>query len=129
MTTIKNVVSAASRAAGTLLVLMLSVLTASCQDAAGPDISEPEIWRLELEQVDDGSDNAFHQRGTINLRLRLNHSTTADPACVEASNPNATTFVASVEAIVSRLQPEMRGSAVGTWNCRGFSAEVRLDNG
>ena len=59
----------------------------------------------------------------------LNHTTQADPACAEAAQSTITTFLASVEAPASRLQPATSGSANGSWNCFGFNGEVRLDDG
>ena len=116
--------------ARTALAVFLCGASLSClQDPEAPEVSDTEIWRLELEQTDDGSTDIFKRRGTINLRLRLNHTTTPDPLCANRADPNATTFLASVEAIPSRLQAAATGNAVGTWNCFGFSAEVRLDDG
>ena len=83
--------------------LVLFLIVSACQDPNDPDVTETEIWRLELEQTDDGGSAAFRRRGTINLRLRLNRHTTRDPACVSPSN--TTTFLADVETIASRLQP------------------------
>ncbi len=114
------------------LSLALIALAAACEPGpTDPEVSETEIWRLELEQVDDGSEGSFglRRRGTINLRLRLNHTTTPDPSCAGRAEPDATTFLASVEALPSRLQPPTTGTASGTWNCFGFSAEVRLNDG
>jgi len=110
----------------------VALTTLACQEpGTGPDVSDTEIWRLELEQTDDGTEGGDigRRRGTINLVLRLNHTTQADPSCAAASQPNATTFVATVEAPASRLQGPTDGSANGSWNCHGFSAEVRLDDG
>jgi hypothetical protein len=124
--------SRVNRARGrAVAALCLSVALVSCEDASGPEVSDTVVWRLELEQVDDGSsgDWAGRRRGTMHMLLRLNRTTTPDPACAASANPNATTFLASVEALPSRLQGPTTGNAVGTWNCFGFGAEVRLDDG
>jgi hypothetical protein len=103
---------------------------AGCErDPSQPEVSPTELWRLELEQVDDGTTDVYGRLGTINLLLELNWTTTPDPLCEGESIPDATTFVATVEAVPSRLQPASDGSANGTWNCFGFAGEVRLDDG
>ncbi|HEX7050200.1 MAG TPA: carboxypeptidase regulatory-like domain-containing protein [Longimicrobiales bacterium] len=110
---------------------LLAVAVAACGE--GPtdaEVSETELWRLELEQTDDvGSTSAYPPRGTINLMLELNHTTTPDPACSDAADPNATTFLADARALPSRLQSSATGTAEGTWNCHGFSATVSLNDG
>ena len=106
-------------------------LIACDESGTGPDVSDTEIWRLELEQTDDGSTQAdiARRRGTISVMLRLNHTTQPDPACADAALRNVTTFLATVEVPASRLQGATVGTASGSWNCFGFSGEVRLDDG
>lgn len=114
------------------LALLACVGALSCENlGTDPQVSETEIWRLELEQTDDGTTGGDigRRRGTINLVLRLNHTSQVDPECAEAAQATITTFLASVEAPASRLQPATRGSANGSWNCFGFSGEVRLEDG
>ncbi|HEX6070556.1 MAG TPA: DUF11 domain-containing protein, partial [Longimicrobiaceae bacterium] len=114
------------------LALLACAGALSCENlVTDPDVSDTEIWRLELEQTDDGTTvgDIARRRGTINLVLRLNHTTQADPACADATRSTITTFLATVEAPASRLQPATRGSANGSWNCFGFSGEVRLEDG
>jgi uncharacterized repeat protein (TIGR01451 family) len=114
------------------VALLLAFVAFGCDETPmSVDVSETEIWRLELEQTDDGTTEAAiaRRRGTIILNLRLNHTTQPDPVCAEREDPNITTFLASVEVVPSRLQPATTGTASGSWNCFGFSGEVRLDDG
>lgn len=113
-------------AAGIALVLVLA--TTSCGDSP-VDVSDAEIWRIELEQLDDGTEAPYPRRGTVNLRLRLNRTTQPDPACAGESFETVTTFLADVEALPSRVQAATTGTADGSWNCFGLAATVRLDDG
>lgn len=111
---------------------VLCILPVGCNEpGTGPDVSDTEIWRLELEQTDDGTAEAgvARRRGTINMILRLNHTTQPDPACAGAALPDVTTFLADVEVPASRLQEASVGTASGSWNCFGFAGEVRLEDG
>lgn len=116
---------------GAARAALCMVLLACNEPGTGPDVSDTEIWRLELEQTDDGSTlgDIARRRGTINLLLRLNHTTQPDPACADAARPDVTTFLATVEVPASRLQGATAGTASGSWNCFGFAGEVRLDDG
>jgi hypothetical protein len=93
------------------------------------DVSESELWVLEMEQVDDGLEGTNPRRGTITMELRFNHTTQPDPACAGNAQPNVTTFLADVEVLPSRMALATSGSMNGSWNCHGFAATVRLNNG
>src|SRR5690606_87043 len=65
----------------------------------GTVVSDTEIWKLELEQLEDGTTSLYPRRGTITLRLLLNRTSQPDPACAgHAAGDTVTTFLADVEA-------------------------------
>jgi hypothetical protein len=115
----------------THVVVALALFGAGCEThPTGVEVSQTEIWRLELEQLDDGGTRSYPRRGTITMRLRLNHSTQPDPTCADLPGDlGITTFVATVEAFPSRLQGPATGSADGSWNCHGMFASVQLNDG
>lgn len=128
-----------------VLPVLLAISALSCQTPTGvfcdenPDdlscdqtiVSETEVWRLELEQLqDDNGPSSYPRRGTITMRLRLNRTTQPDPTCEGRATTDVTTFLADVEVFASRLQSvAATGAADGSWNCHGFAATVRLSDG
>ena len=118
---------AIDRVARPYLLLLGGLVAAgtACEDSL-VDVSETETWWLELEQLDDGSDDRYPRRGTLLFELAANTTTQADPTCTGESTTDVTTFLADVQAMPSRMQDAGSGTADGSWNCHGFAATVRL---
>lgn len=111
------------------LTFALTLALACDTGPTGTDVSGTELWRLELEQTHDGTTSLYPRRGTINLLLELNQTASPDPTCVDTDKPEAIAFLADVRALPSRLQESATGTAEGVWNCHGFAATVRLNDG
>lgn len=89
-----------------ILVLSLVAAASACRESPtefcernptdvtcdGTVVSETEIWKLELEQLEDGSTSRYPQRGTITMRLRLNRTVQPDPTCEGVYDNLVTTF-------------------------------------